>query len=56
MTKEGSYQIDCACAMNLCQDFGRAMIEVVRSWEGPLIEVPLYYSNSLPPLMFTDKG
>ena len=24
MTKEASYQIDCACAMNLCQNFGRA--------------------------------
>ena len=22
-------------------------IEVVRSWEGPLIEVPLYYSHEL---------
>ena len=25
MTKEASYQIDCACAKNLCQNFGRAM-------------------------------
>ena len=25
MTKEASYQIDCACAMNLCQNIGRAM-------------------------------
>ena len=25
MTKEDSYQIDCACAKNLCQNFGRAM-------------------------------
>ena len=30
MTKEASYQIDCACAMNLCQNFGRAMARPAR--------------------------
>ena len=30
MSKEASYQIDCACAMNLYQNFGRAMAQPAR--------------------------
>ena len=42
MTKEASYQIDCACEMNLCQNFGRAMARPVPP--GLLIPVtPLAY-------------